>query len=95
MTEGQKRNWFDGTINIPTVITVLGAAVGIAGTGISLYNGIEHRVTVLEQHDETAKDNRVSVNDKLDKLNDKLDRLNDRLISNSAGNRPEMQRWSK
>lgn len=90
-----KRNWFDGTINIPTVITVLGAAVAIAGTGISLYNGIEHRVTVLEQHDDMAKENRVTVQSSLDKINDKLDKLNDRLITNSAGNRPEMQRWSK
>lgn len=91
----QKRSWFDGTINLPTILSVVLAAVTASVFCVSLYNGIEHRVTVLEQHDEATKDNRSAVQNSLDKINDKLDKLNDRLITNSAGNRPDMQRWAK
>lgn len=90
-----KRNWFDGTINLPTILSVLLAAVTASAFGVGLYNSIEHRVTVLEQHDDAAKENRGAVQASLDKINDKLDRLNERLINSSAGSRPDMQRWSK
>lgn len=90
-----KSKWFDGTVNLPTILSVVLAAVAASAFGVGLYNNIEHRVTVLEQHDDAAKENRGTVQNSLDKINDKLDKLNDRLITNSAGNRPDMQRWSK
>lgn len=90
-----KRNWFDGTINLPTILSVIGAAAAATTFCVSQYYSIEHRVTVLEQHDDAAKENRGSVQNSLDKINDKLDRLNDKLAANIAGNRPDMQRWSK
>lgn len=90
-----KRSWFDGTINLPTILAVILAAVSASAVGVGLYNGIEHRVTILEQRADAAKENQSAVQASLDKINDKLDRLNDRLINNSAGNRADMQRWSK
>ncbi|MDE1154420.1 MAG: hypothetical protein PW735_01675 [Acidobacteriaceae bacterium] len=95
MNDEPKRSWFDGTINLPTILSTLVMAVGACGFCINLYNGIEHRVTVLEQHDLAAADNRTEVKDSLKAINDKLDKLNDRLIANSAGQRPDIQRWAK
>lgn len=90
-----KRGWFDGTINLPTILSVVAAASTASVFAVSTYDGIEHRVTVLEEQAKTAQDNRASVQNSLDKINDKLDRLNDRLIANSAGQQPGIQRWAK
>lgn len=91
----QKRHWFDGTINLPTIFSVLAAATTVSAFGVGIYNGLEHRVTVLEQDSKYSADNRTAVQSSLDKINDKLDKLNEKFSSNSAANRPEMQRWSK
>lgn len=90
-----EKRWFDGTINLPTILSVVIAAVTACVFAVTTYNGIEHRVTVLEQDSKYASDNRNAVQNSLDKINEKLDKLNDKLMANSAGNRPDMQRWSK
>jgi hypothetical protein len=90
-----KRSWFDGTVNLPTILSVILAAVAASAFCVGLYNGIEHRVTVLEQHDIAATENRSDVRDSLKSINDKLDKLNEKLITSNAGNRPDIQRWSK
>lgn len=90
-----KRSWFDGTINLPTILSVVAAAATACVFAVTTYNGVEHRVTILEQHDIQATENRGNVQNSLDKINEKLDRLNDKLIASSAGARPDMQRWSK
>lgn len=90
-----KRSWFDGTINLPTILSVVAAAATACVFAVTTYNGIEHRVTILEQHDIQSAENRGNVQTSLDRINEKLDKLNDKLITSSAGNRPDMQRWSK
>lgn len=80
---------------MPTILSVIAAAATSCVFAVTTYNGIEHRVTVLEQHDIAATDNRTDVRQSLNDINGKLDKLNDKLIANSAGNRPDMQRWSK
>lgn len=91
----ERRIRFDGAINLPTILSVVIAAVTASAFVVGLYGGIEHRVTVLEQHDIQATENRGNVQNSLDKINEKLDKLNDKLIASSASNRPDMQRWSK
>lgn len=95
MRDTQEKRWFDGTVNLPTILSVVIAAVAASTFCVGLYNGIEHRVTVLEQHDLAATENRSDVRESLKSINDKLDKLNDKLIANSAGQRPDMQRWAK
>jgi hypothetical protein len=90
-----KRSWFDGTVNLPTILSVVVAAGTACVFAVTTYNGIEHRVTILEQHDIQATENRGDVRQSLQDINTKLDKLNDKLIASSAGNRPDMQRWSK
>lgn len=93
--QNPRRHWFDGTINLPTILSVLGAAAAATTFCVSQYYSIEHRVTVLEQHDIAATENKSDVQRSLDKINEKLDKLNDRLIANSASSRPDTQRWAK
>lgn len=51
MDDKQKRSWFDGTINVPTIFSVVVAAVSVAYFGVGLYNSIDRRVLTLEQSD--------------------------------------------
>lgn len=51
MDDKQKRNWFDGTINLPTIFSVVAASVSVAYFGVGLYNSIDRRVMTLEQSD--------------------------------------------
>lgn len=53
-----KRSWFDGTINLPTILSVVAAAATACVFAVTTYNGVEHRVTILEQHDIQAAENR-------------------------------------
>jgi ribosome-associated translation inhibitor RaiA len=93
--ETTTRPWFDGTVNLPTILSVLGAAAAATTFCVSQYYNIEHRVTVLEQHDIAATENKTDVQRSLDKINDKLDKLNDRLLAKSADVRSDTQRWAK
>lgn len=102
MTE-QKRHWFDASINVQTLAT------GIIGAALSLtvaYFTLVQRVALIEaditnikaaQHDkQISTDNSlIDIKGSVKDTNDKIDKLQDFLMRNSAGQRSDMQRWSK
>lgn len=98
----EKRRWFDGTINVPTIITVVVLVVSGVTFGVSLYNGMDHRVVALENEsrgnadrfqriEQAQRDSQSDIRSALRDLSDKMDRL----LFDRAGVRPETQRWSK
>jgi hypothetical protein len=46
-----KRTWFDGTINLPTIGSIIFAMVSATVFGVGLYNTLDRRVLTLEQND--------------------------------------------
>lgn len=92
----QKRRWFDTTINLQTILTaLLGAAVSLT----IAYFAVVQRVALVEQDVSTLKtaqkDGITEIKGSVKDTNDKIDRLTAFLLNSSAGQRPEMQRWSK
>lgn len=103
MTDPQKTRWFDTSINVQTLVTgIVGAAVALAVayfTLITRVSLIEADVANLKtgQHDkQQATDNALNdIKGSVKDTNDKIDKLTGFLLQNSAGTRPDMQRWSK
>lgn len=102
MTE-QKPRWFDATINMQTLVTaIIGAAVALAiayFTLVTRVSLIEADVVNLKsaQHDkQQATENSLNdIKGSVAATNSKIDQLTTFLLQNSAGQRPDMQRWSK
>lgn len=102
MTE-QKQRWFDATINMQTLVTaIIGAAVALAIAYFTLVT----RVSVIETDVKNLKDGQherqQSTENSLNEIkgsvtatNSKIDQLTNFLLQNSAGQRPDIQRWSK
>lgn len=104
-----RRSWFDGTINIPTVISVIGAAIGATVFCVGLYNNVSQRVLLLEEHDRQQElhfqaveraqaDLRSDVKDQLKSIGADIKDTNsklDQLLYNRAGVRPETRGWTK
>lgn len=98
-----KRRWFDTSINVQTILTgLLGAAVSL----IIAYFTLVQRVALIEadvtnlktaQHDkQISTDNSLTeIKGSVKDTNEKIDKLTGFLLQNSAGQRPDMQRWSK
>lgn len=102
MTETRRR-WFDTSINVQTILTgLLGAAVSLVIAYFTLVQRvalIEADVTNLKtaQHDkQISTDNSLTeIKGSVHDTNEKIDKLTGFLLQNSAGQRPDMQRWSK
>jgi phosphoglycerate-specific signal transduction histidine kinase len=104
-----RRSWFDGTINIPTVISVIGAAVCATVFCVGLYNNVSQRVLLLEEHDRQQELHfqaierdqaslRSDVKDQLKSIGADIKDTNsklDQLLYNRAGVRPEIRGWTK
>ena len=102
-----RRTWFDGTINIPTVISVIGAAVGATVFCVGLYNNVAERVLILEEHDRQQEVHfqsierdqatlRSDVKDQLKGISADIKDTNlklDQLLYNRADSRPESKGW--
>jgi hypothetical protein len=94
-----RRTWFDGTINIPTVISVIGAAVGATVFCVGLYNNVAERVLILEEHDRQQeihfqgieRDQAAGISSDIKDTNLKLDQL----LYNRAGQRPDTKGWTR
>lgn len=98
-----KRHWFDTSINLQTLATgVIGAAITLT----VVYFTLVGRVSILE-HDvrdlkDSASEKQHQTESSLNEIkgqvhdtNEKIDKLTGFLLQNSAGQRPDMQRWSK
>lgn len=104
-----RRNWFDGTINIPTVLSIISAAVVVSVFAVGLYNGIDRRVLQLEgAHGEVEKHFarieqdqqrlRDDVKEQLRGISSDVKDTNqklDQLLYNRAGARPETKGWTR
>jgi hypothetical protein len=98
-----KRHWFDTSINIQTLVTgIIGAAISLSVAYFTLITRvalIEADVSNLKigQHDkQQATDNSLNeIKGQVKDTNEKIDKLTGFLLQNSAGQRPDMQRWSK
>jgi hypothetical protein len=102
-----RRTWFDGTINIPTVISVIGAAVGATVFCVGLYNNVAERALILEEHDRQQEVHfqsierdqttlRSDVKDQLKGISADIKDTNlklDQLLYNRADSRPESKGW--
>lgn len=44
-----RRNWFDGTVNLPTIIAVVTTLASIAYYGITQVKDLQSRVSLIEQ----------------------------------------------
>jgi hypothetical protein len=85
-TPERKTRWFDGTINLPTIIAVISAIGSIAVYGVNELGDMKMRITRLEDHEtvnrerfatiEKNQDNlRQDVAGQLRDINGKLDRI--------------------
>jgi hypothetical protein len=97
-----RRSWFDGTVNIPTVLSVIGGAVGAAVFCVGLYNNVSQRDRQQEIHfqaverDQAAlrsdvKEQLKGISSDVKDTNQKLDQL----LYNRAEARPETRRWMR
>jgi hypothetical protein len=82
----RKARWFDGTINLPTIISVLTAVGSVAIYGVNELSDIKMRLTRLEDHESVTRDHfalieqsqtalRQDVSGQLRDINQKLDRI--------------------
>jgi regulatory protein YycH of two-component signal transduction system YycFG len=91
-------------------LTVLAATIGIAATGVGLYNNMDRRVLTLEEHDKQQETHFVrieadaiaakgDVKGQLDDIKQGQKDTNsklDQLLFNQVGNRsPATQRWTR
>lgn len=102
----RKPSRFDLTINLPTLIMMIGMCVTSIGFVFGVYSSLDKRITELEASDKQQElhfnrlelaqaDSRTELRQSVDRLGDKVDKLVDKLSFNSAGNRPETQRWTR
>jgi hypothetical protein len=104
MMEAQhKRAWLDTTIKLQWILGVMGACV-ISGAAwmMHLSNDVRDQGKDIQGLKDAAKDMRAANRDDLQdikqsvrELGNKFDQMKDQMIASSAGNRPEMQRWTK
>lgn len=47
----ERPRWFDGTINVPTILSILIAGISVAYFCVGLYNSLDRRVMTLEASD--------------------------------------------
>jgi hypothetical protein len=104
-----RRSWFDGTVNIPTVLSVIGGAVGAAVFCVGLYNNVSQRVLLLEERDRQQEIHfqaverdqaalRSDVKEQLKGISSDVKDTNqklDQLLYNRAEARPETRRWMR
>ncbi|WP_153135188.1 hypothetical protein [Paraburkholderia agricolaris] len=104
-----RRSWFDGTINIPTVLSVIGGAIGATVFCIGLYNNVSQRVLLLEEHDRQQEVHfqaverdqaalRSDVKEQLKGISSDVKDTNqklDQLLYNRAGVRPDTRGWTR
>ena len=43
------RNWFDGTINVPTLLSVIASVAWVTYYGVGLYNNLDRRLISVER----------------------------------------------
>jgi hypothetical protein len=81
-----RRNWFDGTVNLPTIIAVVTTLASIAYYGVTQIKDLQSRVSLIEQVNTSQEDHfrrieasqtemRSEVISQLRDLNNKIDQL--------------------
>lgn len=81
-----RRNWFDGTVNLPTIIAVVTTLASIAYYGVTQIKDLQNRVALIEQVNTVQEEHfrriemsqtemRAEVLGQLRDLNGKLDQL--------------------
>lgn len=100
---GQKRPWFDATINLQTLFTgVVGASIALAVA----YFTLVQRVSLIEadvvnlkssQHDKEVQtqNSLTEIKGSVQNTNEKIDKLTNFLLQNSVGERADTKRWAK
>ena len=102
----RRKPLFDFSVNLPTLLMMLGMCVTSIGFVFGVYSSLDKRILELEASDKQQElhfqrieiaqaDSRSEVRQSIDKLGDKIDKLNDKFSFNGAGNRPETQRWTR
>jgi uncharacterized coiled-coil protein SlyX len=97
---------FDFSVNLPTLLMMLGMCVTSIGFVFGVYSSLDKRILELEASDKQQElhfqrieisqaDSRSEVRQSIDKLGDKIDKLNDKFSFNAAGSRPETSRWTR
>jgi uncharacterized coiled-coil protein SlyX len=97
---------FDFSINVSTLLMMLGMGVTSVAFVFGVYSSLDKRITELEANDKQQElhfqrieiaqaDSRSEVRQSIDKLGDKIDKLNDKFSFNGAANRPETSRWTR
>lgn len=104
-----RRSWFDGTINIPTVLSVVSGAVAASVFCVGLYNNVSQRVLLLEERDRQQEIHfqalerdqaalRSDVKEQLKAISSDVKDTNqklDQLLYNRADQRPDTRRWMR
>jgi hypothetical protein len=107
----ERPRWFDGTINVPTILSVLIAGVSVAYFCVGLYNSLDRRVMTLEASDRAQEQhfNRIE-SDQSQLRNDMKEQLKSigsdvKELSNkldqwkdqmiNSGNAPGIRRWTR
>jgi hypothetical protein len=104
-----RRSWFDGTINIPTVVSVVGGAIAASVFCVGLYNNVSQRVLILEERDRQQEVHfqalerdqatlRSDVKEQLKAISSDVKDTNqklDQLLYNRADQRPDTRRWMR
>lgn len=104
-TQGARR-WFDATINIQTLISLVGSVIGTALALVVIYFTLVGRVQALEQKDiehashfarleSDMRQQRQDVKEQLNGIGEDVKEIRRYLMDNAAGQRPDIKRWTK
>lgn len=97
---------FDGSVNIPTLLTTLTMVVTCVGTCFGVYQSFDRRLSALEDSDRQQElhfqrleasqaEFKSEIKDTLRTMNGTLQEIRDRVIAGSPASRPETRQWTR
>lgn len=102
MSDPHRIHW-DGTINVPTILTLLGMIAASIGAGIAMYTNLSDRIQTnasdivllksqVAEAKQASDQQRNDVKSDLARINDKLDKL---LWDRGDRANPKLREWTK
>lgn len=99
--------FFDATINVPTILTMVGMIVTVVVFGFGIYTSFDKRLTTLEQNDKEQESHflrieqanaefRTDIRQTMGNIQSTVGQIRDWMISDGrVSNRAEARQWTK